>query len=129
MVRPHPTTRRLRNRKCRCKSKCKRKGRRIASIMAAGTGAEGAGGVSNLLNTIEQALQSADSSDDPNKVIEDTVAKLLAGNGATGGTNGADSNGDAGGASAETGPAAGANRRLQTFSNRTASICNNSRRS
>jgi hypothetical protein len=47
--------------------------------------------VSDLLSTIEQALQSADSSDDPNKTIEDTVAKLLAGGGSTDSTNGTSS--------------------------------------
>jgi hypothetical protein len=43
--------------------------------------------VADLLNTIQQALQSANSSDDPNKVIEDTVTKLLSGTAQTSGTN------------------------------------------
>jgi hypothetical protein len=43
--------------------------------------------VANLLNTIQQALQSADSSDDPNKVIQDTVTKLLSGTPQTNSTN------------------------------------------
>jgi hypothetical protein len=62
-----------------------------------GGGKQAGGGdaVSDLLSTIEQALQSADSSDDPNKVIEDTVAKLLAGAGATDGTGGSNSGGTA----------------------------------
>ena len=43
--------------------------------------------VADLLNTIQQSLQSADSSDDPNKVIQDTVTKLLSGTAQTDGTN------------------------------------------
>ena len=43
--------------------------------------------VADLLNTIQQALQSADSSDDPNKVIQDTVTKLLSGTPQTNGTD------------------------------------------
>jgi hypothetical protein len=60
-----------------------------------GKGAGGGDAVSELLSTIEQALQSADSSDDPNKVIDDTVAKLLAGTGATDGTDSSNSPGTA----------------------------------
>lgn len=56
-----------------------------------GNRAKGGDAVSDLLNTIEQALQSADSSDDPNKVIEDTITKLLSGDGATESENGSDS--------------------------------------
>jgi hypothetical protein len=51
--------------------------------------------ISDLLSTIEQALQSADSSDDPNKVIEDTITKLLAGTGETDGSGSKDSGGAA----------------------------------
>jgi hypothetical protein len=46
------------------------------------------GGVSDLMDTVEQALQSADSSDDPNQVIQDAITKLLSGDGTTGGTAG-----------------------------------------
>jgi hypothetical protein len=56
-----------------------------------GNRASGGDAVSDLLSTIEQALQSADSSDDPNKVIEDTITKLLSGDGSTEGTRGNDS--------------------------------------
>jgi hypothetical protein len=51
-----------------------------------GGGGGGSGGqdqVSSLLNTIANALQSTDSSSDPNQVIEDTVTKLLASGGST----------------------------------------------
>lgn len=69
----------------------------------------GAGGaVSDLLNTIASALQSANSSSDPNKVIEDTVAKLLAGNGTAAGTNGTDADGDSDGSAPTSGQTSGA---------------------
>jgi hypothetical protein len=48
------------------------------------------------MSTIEQALQSADSSDDPNKVIENTIAKLLSGTSTDGATNGTQSTAAAG---------------------------------
>jgi hypothetical protein len=60
-----------------------------------GNRASGGDAVSDLLNTIQQALQSADSSDDPNKVIEDTITKLLSGDGATNSKGGSDSSGTA----------------------------------
>jgi hypothetical protein len=53
----------------------------------AGAGSGGTAGsqaqVTSLLDTISKALQSADSSADPNQVIEDTVAKLLQNGGTT----------------------------------------------
>ena len=58
-----------------------------------GNRASGGDAVSDLLSTIEQALQSADASDDPNKVIEDTITKLLSGDEATKGTGETDSSG------------------------------------
>jgi hypothetical protein len=58
-------------------------------------GAGEADAVSDLLSTIQQALQSADSSDDPNKVIQDTVTKLLSGGAPTDGSDGSKSSGTA----------------------------------
>jgi len=50
------------------------------------SGAESQAQVSSLLDAITAALQSSDASSDPNKIIEDTVAKLLQNDGsATGG--------------------------------------------
>jgi hypothetical protein len=47
-------------------------------VGGAGCGSDGSQAqVSNLLDTISNALQSADASSDPNQVIEDTVSKLL----------------------------------------------------
>jgi hypothetical protein len=51
--------------------------------------------VSDLLDTIQQALQSADSSDDPNKVIQDTVTKLLSSGTQSGGSDASKSAGTA----------------------------------
>src|SRR5215475_8906551 len=50
------------------------------------------GGVSDLMDTVEQALQSADSSDDPNQVIQDAISKLFSGDGTTGGAAGSGTN-------------------------------------
>jgi hypothetical protein len=60
------------------------------------------------LNTIATALQSANSSSDANKVIEDTVAKLLAGNSASAATNGTDADGDSDGSAQASGQSSGA---------------------
>jgi hypothetical protein len=49
--------------------------------------------ISTLLSTIEQALQSANSSDDPNKVIQDTITKLLSGTTESDGSDGSKSAG------------------------------------
>ena len=48
-----------------------------------GGGGGGQDAVSNLLDTITQALQSADSSSDPNQAIQDAVTKLLTASNAT----------------------------------------------
>jgi hypothetical protein len=77
-------------------------------------GGGGGGAVSDLLNTIASALQSADSSADPNKVIEDTVAKLISGNGTTAGATGTtatDADGDSDGST----QAAGQSSTAQSF--------------
>ena len=81
-----------------------------------GGGSNRSGAVSDLLDTLAGALQSADSSSDPNQVIEDTVSKLLAGNGTTGGTSGTNADGDADGSVAATGQSTtGQSQTGQTF--------------
>lgn len=56
-------------------------------------GIGGGNAIAELLNSIATALNSADPSADPNQIIQDTIAKLLAGDG-TGNTSSADSDGD-----------------------------------
>jgi hypothetical protein len=46
-----------------------------------GKGKSDSSGVSDLLNAVTSALNSADPSADPNQVIEDTITKLLSGDG------------------------------------------------
>jgi hypothetical protein len=53
------------------------------------------GGLSKLIDTVEQALQSASSTDDPNKVVEDALAKLLSGDSSGTGANATDHDTDA----------------------------------
>lgn len=48
-----------------------------------GGGHKGGSGVQNLMDTIQQALEQASSTSNPNQVIENTVAQLLSGNGTT----------------------------------------------
>jgi hypothetical protein len=50
------------------------------------------GGVSNLLDEITKALQQTSDSSDPNQVIEDTVAKLIAKDGGCTGATGTAAN-------------------------------------
>ncbi len=53
----------------------------------------GGNAIADLLNSITTALNSADPSADPNQIIQDTIAKLLAGDG-SGNASGADGDND-----------------------------------
>jgi hypothetical protein len=64
------------------------------------------GGLSKLIDTVEQALQSASSTDDPNKVVEDALAKLLSGDSSGNGANATDPDNDATGSGTASNSAA-----------------------
>ena len=72
------------------------------------------GGASDLMDTVEQALQSASSSDDPDQVIQDALAKLLSGDGTTNAISSSGTGSDANGKTA-AGGAAGQSTDKQSF--------------
>jgi len=68
-----------------------------------GGGHRGGGGVSDLMSTVEDALNSADSTADPNQVIQDAIAKMLSGDGSTAGASGSSNSGTSGTSTSSTG--------------------------